>query len=378
MLVVQAAAGYGVPTGAANALTPSDRGAPGPNASFAVPWGEHPWKCGKRGKEQRVAYIHVPKTGGESLLYSLQAAHVPSCNGGTAMHPNKMPACHRRWFDEGFPELDYSWGAPIGKLGVSGPNAEIAVMEQTHDAFENYWLGERNPDCLFWLSTIRDPEGWFYSAVSQWCTNFGGGSAACRLEGLSYEKLLEMGWWSGDRIKTANVNPTRPRGHANLPFLKYYFLHDNLQTAMLKPGAGMGTDAGIFGRANWGVCDLKHFNRVFGLLPRLLPTHPKKLEDLHAHKTEWWALAQWKKKVPWSAVQAHYQVDQNFYNLVNQFGCVGSAANAELDQILKGHGFSDFPGPAPNPTASTDELRDKLHAGQNSSAPARLRAGYYA
>merc|ERR1712216_271480 len=52
------------------------------------------------------------------------------------------------------------------------------------------------------LSTVRDPEEWFYSAVSQWCTNFGAGTAACRLEGLSYEKLLEMGWWSHEKIKT--------------------------------------------------------------------------------------------------------------------------------------------------------------------------------
>ena len=183
---------------------PSTRALPGSTFSSLQPaWNVTvprvlDWSCSSR--NQKVAYIHIPKTGGESLLYSLRQAKAPACNGGTLLTPNNMCACGKRWYAEGFPPL----ARRDNSQAVCGTEAgtEIAVMEQTHNAFFQYWDGPvaRSP-CTFWLSTVRDPEDWFYSAVSQWCSNGGRGTQAC--SGVTYERLLELGWWASPAMSKA-------------------------------------------------------------------------------------------------------------------------------------------------------------------------------
>ena len=36
-------------------------------------------------ESSRIAYIHIPKTGGVSMMASLKAANVSTCNAGTAL-----------------------------------------------------------------------------------------------------------------------------------------------------------------------------------------------------------------------------------------------------------------------------------------------------
>jgi len=302
------------------------------------------WSCSSR--NQKVAYIHIPKTGGESLLYSLRQAKAPACNGGTLLSPNNMCACGKRWYAEGFPPLARQDNSRA--VCGTGAGTEIAVMEQTHNAFFQYWDGPaaRSP-CTFWLSTVRDPEDWFYSAVSQWCSNGGSGTQAC--SGVTYERLLELGWWaspamskaisSSKEIKYSRAHRTplpacRPPLTSAQPFGRYYFVHDDLQTTMLD---------GISAEANWGICTLTHIDRVFSVLPHLLPSRPKIL-DQHANKNHWAGLASFKKLVPWAKVKKHYAIDQQFYDDVSEQGCVRRTTDAESSKYSHSTASPRFKG----------------------------------
>ena len=301
------------------------------------------WQCqSKSGERQKVAYIHIPKTGGESVLYSLKQAGAGLCNGGTKLEPNDVCQCHKRWYEEGFPDL-----AGWNSKAVCGSSAEIAVMEQTHESFFNYWdAQEGHAECTAWMSTIRDPQEWFYSAVGQWCTRSGAGTPACGPD-ATYDILRNnLSWWNGQPLANARAYDL------NHPQLKYYFAHDNLQTTML---------GDIFREPNWAICTLNNFVRVLNAVPHLLRSQLQENrvpKHVHQNKQHWEGLPSFKTRVPWGKVKQHYKVDQRFYDDILRHGCSMRTRDQVLGTVLSKHRFEVFNGAIPQPTQRAGVWQD--------------------
>ena len=137
-------------------------------------------------RPDRVAYIHIPKVAGSTLLLSLFRAGWPVCNGGTDM----------------FAHSGITMCSCLGRHACAHAS-RIAVMEvPTRSAFLAAlprWGNPKQLDaagCILWFSIVRSPESWFYSAVGQTCKR---GSvrqfnAECQQNAI-FETLLQQGWF---------------------------------------------------------------------------------------------------------------------------------------------------------------------------------------
>jgi len=239
---------------------------------------------GKCDMLQHIAYIHIPKTAGVSLLDALQQSGAQVCKGGTGSEElvGEVCDCYTR------------------KNCQS--ESEIAVMEAKHAQFRDQvrWTGidgqlvgppgveNDGPGCTAWASTIREPESWFYAAVGQWCGNAGAKTRGCK-PGLNIHQLQQAGWFKDDKRTNAGV--------------KYYFIGGNLQSRML---------GGMLDEDTWALCAIDNYDSMVTGLSILLPSMAQPMSEL-ANTAAWDGIDEFKKNVPWEDVKQFFQEDQALY-----------------------------------------------------------------
>ena len=228
----------------------------------------------------RVAYVHIPKTGGSSLLAYFSDTRGPACNFETVGNFRRLCNCRDpRCRDK----------------------TAIAIMETTHVQMKNYLKGSK----MLWVAVIRQPERWFYSAVAQWCGNGGRGTKGCQGD-ATLETLLEAHWFEP---------LTEPRS------VKKYFWHANFQSRTL---------GDFFEEESWLVCALETGLDValtaISLALGLEPIHLK-----HANQNHWPKLPAFRLAVPWPIVASYYQVDMALWHRITDAG--GSIAASRDPQL---------------------------------------------
>ena len=266
-------------------------------------------------ESSRIAYIHIPKTGGVSMMASLKAANVSTCNAGTAL---ELPLDGSIW-----PEaLDRPCGChSIGPTCVAASDA--AVAEEPHAEMRD-WLAQANwtRSTSVWAATVRRPRDWFYSAVGQWCRNGRDGSPVPEeadngaqpecLADANISTLLDNGWFRGPDC------PGR---------VKYYFKDPSLQSQMLD---------GVFGEPNWVLCSIEAREEMYAVLDGLLADQPM-LQDAHVIEGAWSKLDDFRRSVPWEAVKSFYEADDALYARVAAAGCIGRG-QGKIGEILRENG----------------------------------------
>ena len=170
----------------------------------------------------RVAYLHIPKTGGTSVDWSL---------GFTPSIAKSM--CRvGHWPGSGDEICDCRQAECLQP-------AQVAVMEYPHVHMASLTRVVKNATWL-WLAAIREPESWFYSAAGQMCTG---------PKFFSNPVCLTNGTTSPYDAEWFKTTPSFP--------VYYPFTAANRQSMML---------GDIFLEDNWMVCTLPHLNTLVEVL----------------------------------------------------------------------------------------------------------------
>jgi hypothetical protein len=186
-------------------------------------------------------------------------------------------------------------------------------------------IADKGP--FVYISVIRNPEDWFYSAVGQWCAGRGSGTKGghrprgaqiipCRSEAISLHTLRVAGWFE----PLAKPKSYQEFGEEH-DGVKYYFYSSNLQTKMLGE---------IFLEKNWIVCNLHSMEvaveamsmisagEMIGEMPRVNSMHWNKIQNF-------------KAKVPWDQIKSFYVTDQALYEHVERKGgCLGHVQDPRM------------------------------------------------
>jgi len=172
--------------------------------------------------DNRVAYLHIPKTGGTTVDWSL---------GFTPSIAKSM--CRvGHWSGRGDGVCDCRNAECLQQ-------AQVAVMEWPHVKMASLTRTVKNATWL-WLAAIREPESWFYSAAGQMCT--------------------DPQFFSNPVCSTnGTVAPYDAEWFRRTPSLPVYypFTAANRQSVML---------GDIFLEDNWVVCTLPHLNTLVEVL----------------------------------------------------------------------------------------------------------------
>ena len=93
------------------------------------------------------------------------------------------------------------------------------------------------------------------------------------------KSLVKMGWWQGQPLTCTKSGPR----------IKYYFVHDNLQTMTLGE---------LFREHDWAICTIDHFEgSEHAAAPAPLSASRPPLKDLHANQQHWAGLESVKARV---------------------------------------------------------------------------------
>lgn len=262
---------------------------------------------------RRVAFLHLPKTGGSSVGWSLARARAPACKMGTG----NIPLC---------PCLGSSLYAADGNVAkVNGTalyskaaclkrnewlsSSQVAVMELS---FPETSRVIHKPSEWVWLASIREPRSWFYSAVGHMCSHFGHQPAAfderSGCSSTTMHGLLEKGWFE----------PTsEPRN------IHYYFHHANVQSRMLE---------GFFSTPNWLLCDISRLQLLADVVASMVGAALPLQSD---NTAVWQRLSDFKRHIPWSDLQYNYAVDEALHaSVMRSGGCLGHVTSPMLSATL--------------------------------------------
>lgn len=300
----------------------------------------------------RIAFIHIPKCGGTSVIDAFsrnRAIHHWACEKHGLLPPHGKPcpcdlprcaASARLWAGE----------MPFAHFRRLADSAPAAVRE-----------------CTLYLATVRQPRSWFYSARDWMCSHHQ--NAACR-QNATASDMRSLGAfrptdplteWSG-----FEHHGTRPGG-GPAPFIKYFFKHANLQSQML---------GDVFFEQNHVVCPLNELSSTIGrLLPAVLlrPGEPPPAANWTIHRENRGRKRRAGQHAveapPWAQVARFYALDEALYQRVSAHagGCVGSITDAELARRLQSAGAMPRPWHASPSTGPANEAAPN-HAAQ-SAAP---------
>jgi len=245
-----------------------------------------------RTRTHKVLYVHVPKTAGESLIYASANASANVCTYGTHLPRDEFPFELCTCYSNCSEESDFAIIEP-------GP-------DRYFDSYKNQTLmaGWHKP---VWVSLIREPEDWFYSAVGQWCAGGGEDTAPCQPE-ANLSTLLATGWFDKN---------------ASEPPVKYYFHGGNLQVRALGK---------IAKQPNYIVCAMPKRNVLIHMISALLAGHPDIKPDTEVNVVHWPDVDEFRERIPWRDVKQHFAKDQQLYDEIAKQGCVGSTS---VDAVLK-------------------------------------------
>ena len=172
--------------------------------------------------DNRVAYLHIPKTGGTSVDWSLGAT------------PSIAESMCRVGHDPGHAAVICDC-----RNASCLKEAPIAVMELPHIKMASLLKTVKKTTWL-WLACIREPESWFYSAAGQACTD----------PTFSSNPVC---------LTNGSVSPYDAEWFRTTPSVPVYypFRRANLQANVL---------GDIFLEDNWVVCTLPHLNTLLEIL----------------------------------------------------------------------------------------------------------------
>jgi hypothetical protein len=238
---------------------------------------------------ERIAFIHIPKTGGSAVIETLVKAGLPVCQGGTKLMRLHACSCFKECAQ---------WST-------------VAVMEIGHNEFLHslMWPSALKAAAsrVMWLSIVREPESWFYSAVGQLCVrgHVLWNTSSCK-PNATLETLLSDNWFSEKAPK-------------------YYWQHANLQTTML-------SDLSL--EHNWAVCALPQLPLAMTAVSRIMNwTQVPTL--LKTNEQNWEMLPAFKRRIPWELVRSFYVVDEAFYARVAPARCLFSTRDASVRALLQ-------------------------------------------
>ena len=292
-----------------------------------------------------VAYVHLPKTGGSSIGAALAAGGAAACAHKTH-NLKELGMCdcaHRDCLQK----------------------SQAAVVERPYSTLRTIvrassrWQGH-----TVYVATIRSPRAWFYSAVGHWCVGAYGAADpdfAKEPPSCSNTTLMRASWFrrhskkscsrpAGDgscrcvlptvesfgvpaapaaaaASASSTVSAARPRGSAaplkcDQADVKYYFAGANPQLAML---------GRIASEANWAVCTIEALPTLLAFMGALAG---RNLTLGRTNAARGWAgAASFQKRVPWSSVEQHYQLDDALYRGVAPKGCVARFADAKVRKV---------------------------------------------
>ena len=262
----------------------------------------------------RIAYVHVPKSGGVSLFLSLDAAEVATCNHGTGL--------------SGF-AFRHARPCECTKAACMR-SSRVAVMEQTHG-----WMRRRLfptegggwGRCAVWMATVREPSEWFYSAVGQWCAGpWGRNQPPCQPR-ANVSTLLAFGFFGQGNQLQQGQEAEKGVPEVGVPERdvlgqpKYYFRGPDLQSQMV---------SGVMHEADHLVCALPDRDRILDAMGKLLPRSPT-LSAATANEAHWPGLDDFRRRVPWSSVRDRYAADERLYERLRASGCVSRGTNTRLN-----------------------------------------------
>jgi hypothetical protein len=267
---------------------------------------------------RRVAYLHLPKTGGSSVGHSLARSNVTACKLGTG----NIPLCACDNDREGLVMIQDRKHCRSRKEWLS--LSRVAIMECTfehaasvvHSSGAGQWL---------WFAAIREPESFFYSAVGHFCSNFGRmahGRTDLPLQcgpNVTLHTLLKEGWF----------NPTLQRG-VNF---HYYFRYASLQSMFL---------GNFFLVPEWLICDVSQLQVLHRTMARALGTPLQLVRD---NVAVWDGLGDFRRRVPWVQVRRFFVTDEALHAVVranSDTACLGRVSlpsiKAEIDGIAAARG----------------------------------------
>jgi len=244
---------------------------------------------------RRLAFLHLPKTGGSSVGWALARARAPACKLGTGNIP--LCPCHGSslYAPDGYVSKVngtalYSKAACMKRKEWLS-SSQVAVMELS---FPEISRVIHKPSEWVWLASIREPRSWFYSAAGHMCSLFGhkpkafdqgSGCSSATIHGL-----LEKGWFE---LNTSKAGLSLiPRN------IHYYFHHANVQSRMLDD---------FFSTPNWLLCDISRLQLLADVVASMVGAALPLQSD---NTAVWQRLSDFKRRIPWSDLQYNYAVDE--------------------------------------------------------------------
>jgi len=273
-----------------------------------------------------LPYLHLAKTGGSSVGQALAHAHASACKIHTShIH---LPEC-----DKGRRSLAaYRVAIVEGAHRYARQKLLVDGLRRLRDVQSTLNSSDAAP--RLWLSAVRRPEDWFYSAIGHWCSYSGHApqaqshSVACK----PYSNNFSLG-----TLRSAKL--------FSIAAPSYYFRSGDFQTGALR---------GFFEERTWLLCALPQLGFLARVLAHVLQ-RPVSLR--HDNVATWHHRAAFKRAVPWSALRRLYARDEQFYDWLTRGGpnasCVGRAESAELRSMVDILGrnsglrirWRDAPGP---------------------------------
>lgn len=258
----------------------------------------------------RVAYVHIPKTGGMSIGKALAAARAPACNvqtAGVPLCPCLCSPCFER------------------SLAVAAecPSTTVAPrIENTAKEFpRNKWL---------WVAIVRTPRDWFFSAMSQWCRSTKAGRSSPRCRGnTTAADLVRAGWFNNPTTRFLRMERSKRRellASDALDLSLRYFEAPNEQTAYLGKA--------FFRQQHYLVCSLWRITSVGRTLGAVLNST---LVVHHAHRTHSEPLIErWRESVRWDELRSRfYASDDTLYKRVaGAGGCLARTSSSWLRRTI--------------------------------------------
>ena len=93
---------------------------------------------------------------------------------------------------------------------------------------------------------------------------------------------------------------------------------------------------GVYSEPNWIICSIEAREQLYSVLHGLLAGRPR-LQDAHVIEGAWTEANDFRRRVPWEAVQSYFEADDALYARIAESGCIG-IGRARIGDVLKDEG----------------------------------------